>query len=308
MLDAFRENLIADSVWVYPPKRYVLLCGGEVSHISVITPISLRDAFLKGSGFSALKDSEVLQIEEIQEFFEKTSPYTDLVEFEKDIAQICELVLLFSESPGSFAELGSFSVINEISEKLLVVIRNKYSLRPSFISKGLLESLRRKHPESVFTIIDTQVGIKGDQLFEVNCSNLVEVLQKPVESRLSKIDHKRDLDRGKFNHLCKVYVGLLNEFYCLSSDEIILLLTEIGFSIDEEGLERVAFCCVALKWASSTFVGFERIHYALQGDREAAKFEFKKPLADKIRRRAKFREYWKDYDPARIDAVDQELS
>jgi hypothetical protein len=203
MLSAFKEHLIGDSIRVYPPKRYVLLCGGEVSNITAPAPISLRDGFLRGDGAAALKGADVLQIEEIQEYFEKDSPYPDLVDFERDIAQVCELVLLFSEGPGSFAELGSFSSFDEIFEKLLVVIQSKFLTRPSFITKGPVASLKRKFPNSVFTITDEPMGIAGSNLANLDCELLRKTLKGPIETRLKEADSRTTLDVKKYNHLCK---------------------------------------------------------------------------------------------------------
>ncbi len=261
-----------------------------------------------GGGISALKSSDILQIEEIQEFFDKDSPYIDLIEFEKDIAQICELVILFSESPGSFTELGSFSVFREICEKLLLVIQGKFLSRPSFITQGPIANLRREHPNSVFSIIDARIGIKGGLIGTTDCKSLVGTVTGPIERRLTEAGSRTTLDISKYNHLCKAYVGLLREFYSLKDDELMLLLDEIGFSVDKSTLDRVAFCCKALKWATSTTVGFDRVHYAFPTLNEATKFEFRAPLADKIRRRSDFRKYWEKSDPDRVAAVDEKLT
>lgn len=308
MLTEFCDNLIPDSIRVYPPKRYVLLCGGEVSDIHAKVPQSLRDAFLMGGGISALKNSDILQIEEIQGFFDKSSPYVDLIEFEKDIAQICELVILFSESPGSFTELGSFSVFREICDKLLLIIQRRFLSRPSYITQGPIANLQRDHPNSVFSIIDARIGIEKQQVQTANCDSLVETVKIPIERRLAEVGSRTTIDFSKFNHLCKAYVGLLREFYCLKDDEVILLLDEIGFALDQSTLNRVAFCCKALKWASSTTVGFDRVHFAFPTLNEATKFEFRTPLADKIRRRSEFRRYCESADPDRVAAVDEELA
>jgi hypothetical protein len=308
MLTEFCECLIPESIRVYPPKRYVLLCGGEVSNIHAEAPQSLRDAFLMGGGIGALKNSDILQIEEIQEFFDKSSPYIDLIEFEKDIAQICELVILFSESPGSFTELGSFSVFREICDKLLLIIQRRFLSRPSFITQGPIANLQRDHPNSVFSIIDARIGMTRQQIETANCKSLVETVKIPIERRLVEVDSRTTIDLSKFNHLCKTYVGLLREFYSLKDDDLLLLLDDIGFTIDENTLNRVAFCCKALKWASSTTAGFDRVHFAFPSLNEATKFEFRAPLADKIRRRSEFRRYWERADPDRVAAVDEELA
>lgn len=306
MLTTFCNNVNVESVRVYPPKRYVLLCGGEVSSIHEPKPISLRDAFLRGGAITALKNSYLLQIEEIQEFFDKDSPYVDLVKFESDIAQVCELVLLFSESPGSFTELGSFAMLSAISEKLLLVVQSKYLSKSSFITKGPVASLKRAYPNSVFSFADATAGITDGIVSTVNEKTLVAVVTPSIEQRLKQTEDRTTLDTAKFNHLCKLYVGLLRESYCLKDDEIILLFNEFGANIDIEILNRIAFCCSALKWASSVTSGFDRVHFPMLHANEAAKFEFKAPLLDKIRRRSEFRTYWESTDPDRVAAVDQE--
>jgi hypothetical protein len=306
MLTTFCDNVNVESVRVYPPKRYVLLCGGEVSSIYEPKPISLRDAFLRGGAIAALKNSHILQIEEIQEFFDKDSPYVDLVKFESDIAQVCELVLLFSESPGSFTELGSFAMLPAISEKLLLVVQSKYLSKSSFITKGPVASLKRDYPKSVFSFADATAGIADGVVSSVNEKTLVAILAPSIEQRLKQTEDRTTLDISKFNHLCKLYVGFLREAYCLRDDELLLLFHEFGSKIDQEILNRIAFCCSALRWASSVASGFDRVHFPTLDANEAARFEFKAPLSDKTRRRSEFRKFWEMNDPDRVAAVDQE--
>ena len=305
MLTTFCDNVNVKSVRVYPPKRYVLLCGGEVSSILEPKPISLRDAFLKGGAITALRQSSILLIEEIEEFFDKDSPYIDLGKFEGDIAQACELVLLFSESPGSFTELGSFTMLNGVTEKLLLIVQSKYLSKPSFITKGPVASLKRLYPNSVFSFADATVGIRDNILSTVDQELLVKTITNPVEQRLKQTEDRTTFDVQKFNHLCKLYIGLLREAYCLKDDEMLLLLHEFGAIIDKEKLDRIAFCCSAIKWGSSVTSGFDRVHFADLNSNEAAKFEFNAPLIDKTRRRAEFRKFWENDDPDRVAAVDQ---
>lgn len=310
MLDAFSQNLIVESIRVYPPKRFVLLCGGEVGSIVEQHPRSLRDAFLRGGGLDALRNTEILQIEEIQEFFEKDSPYVDLVEFETDIAKVCELVVLFSESPGSFTELGSFSMVRELYEKIIVIIQSQHLSKSNFITKGPIANFKREYDNSVFSIVDGGIGIINGDISKVDCNRLVNNIANPLRNRLIETESKTTFDHKSFNHLCKIYVAVLREFYCLKDDEILLLLWEIGFRtdfLDKPTLDKVAFCCMALKWTKSTTVGFDKIHYAIQANNEAAKFELTPPLSDRLRRRAEFRAHWTKVDPDRIAAVDQEL-
>ncbi|WP_267396777.1 MULTISPECIES: retron St85 family effector protein [unclassified Sphingomonas] len=305
MLTAFHEHVDVSSVRVYPPRRVVLLCGGEVSNAFAKSPRSLRDAFLLGDGISMRSGVEFLQVEEVQEFFDKDSPYKDLVKFETDLAQVCELVILFSESPGSFVELGSFAAVEEISEKLLVIIQSKFLGKSSFISKGPILTLRRDYPNSVFTFADASIGMVNGQFDGVDSAALVAKLVTPFNVRIDEVGSRTTFDKTKFNHICKIYVGILREAYALKDDEICLLFGEFGIDMDEPLLDRVAFCCSALRWASSTRSGFDRVHFAYQNENEATKFTFAGPLKEKLRRRAEFRKFWEDFDMDRVAAVDQ---
>lgn len=60
---------------------------------------------------------------------------TNLAHFEKLIAETVDSILIFPESPGSFAELGFFSAFESISKKTLVAVREEFQDN-SFISLG----------------------------------------------------------------------------------------------------------------------------------------------------------------------------
>lgn len=198
-------------------------------------------------------------------------------------------------------------MVEEIYEKILVIIQNQYLSRSTFISKGPVANFKRLYDKSVFSIVDAIVGIYNNNIANLDINKLISTVSNPISSRLGETLDRTTLDISKFNHLCKIYVALLKEFYSLKDDEIILLLLEIGFEVNEKKLDRVAFCCRALKWSGSTTVGFDRVHYAIGGTNEAARFEFEDAFSDKIRRRMKIRQFWESNDPARVAAVSQEL-
>lgn len=77
--------------------------------------------------------------------------FQDLLEFEEHIAALCACVLIFVESPGSIAELGSFAVMRHLASRLLVVCEQKFEsgADPSFIFLGPVAVLRRRRLESV---------------------------------------------------------------------------------------------------------------------------------------------------------------
>lgn len=277
-----------------------------MSDINTANPVSIRDAFLLGGGESCLPGINFLRVENIREYFDKDSPYADLISFERDIAQLSELVILIPESPGSFAELGSFVMEQGISENLLVVIQSRYLSMKSFIANGPIAAIKKQSGNSVFAIVDAMIGIVGENVSGINCQALVSVLVNPMSVRMKESEQKTTFNAAKFSHMAKLYVGLLREFYALNDVEIMLLLENFGSRVDSEVLNRVAFCCSAIGWSGTVSAGFDRIHFARPGN-EAAKFEFSKEFSDKLRRRTEIRAFWLQDDPTRVAVVDEVL-
>jgi hypothetical protein len=214
MLAEFVDKLSSDSIRVYPPTKRVLLCGGNVSKVNEpdyeTVMKSLRDSCLRSRFSENIKEFpkfEFLQIEEIHEYFNKECPYSDLLEFEKDIAQICELVLLITEGAGSFVELGSFSIINEIKEKLLLVIRRRFVDAQSYIARGPVAALRKSHPNSVAVLTDAIVGIDNENFSQIDPRKFGEFLRSPLDVRIKEAAERTSLDVSKFNHACSSTPG-----------------------------------------------------------------------------------------------------
>jgi hypothetical protein len=55
---------------------------------------------------------------------------------EKRLAELADLVILIAESPGTFAELGAFSIHPSLRKKLLPILDVKFKDDPSFINSG----------------------------------------------------------------------------------------------------------------------------------------------------------------------------
>jgi hypothetical protein len=113
------ERIDASTLRVRAPTPIILLCGGRIDIKP--KPASLREAYTQIYGRPGLKSYSTVTPEEFR-IFAPDGPYKDWLSFEREFAQIVDLVVLFSESSGSVAELGAFSVVEEIASRLLVVI------------------------------------------------------------------------------------------------------------------------------------------------------------------------------------------
>jgi len=181
----------------------VFLCGGEVSD-SGDTFRSCRDIFVDhvASNGYTFKDNIVLA-EKVFTYFEH-SAYDDLFHFEKDLAELSLLTVILSESPGSIAELGSFSALPIIQDKLLVVMHSDDSEKESFIWRGPISHLRHRatqndqgDPIAIYNWqrrTDDPVSMRSEDFADARdlaeyISELLEAAHKTSEFRSSDVGH-----------------------------------------------------------------------------------------------------------------------
>ncbi len=145
------------------------------------------------------------------------------------------MIILFCESEGSLAELGAFAVIDEIAQRLFVVVREKHWEEMSFIKLGPLRLIEHEHGrESIYVIDDEHVGIRGNSASAVKPETLKDQLIEPLTVRLEKPREPTTFDANRSGHVIKLVVGLIQEYGALQITEISALLkslTQLSHSI-----------------------------------------------------------------------------
>ncbi len=68
----------------------------------------------------------------------------NLLELENLLANSVHSIVIILESPGSIAELGAFAAHSKLKDKLIVVVKNKYRRKKSFITQGLIKYITRE--------------------------------------------------------------------------------------------------------------------------------------------------------------------
>ena len=165
----YSQDLDADRIHVQAASDVVFLCGGPYSDISDPTPLSLRDAFIKIVDYEPFKEKILIQAEEITSGYSFFDHYDNILDFETDLAQIVELIILFSESEGSLAELGAFAMIDEIAQRLFVIVRQVHWQSHSFIRLGPLQRIERKYGrEYIYVVDDDDIGMRHDTAEFIN--------------------------------------------------------------------------------------------------------------------------------------------
>jgi hypothetical protein len=137
ILEPLVNALDLSKVRLRPPERFIFFCGGKISDPPA-RPTSLREYLRRR--IKRIGDTKLVYAESATQLF-RDSGYGDLIQFEADIAQISEIVLLIAESSGSLTELGAFSLHEKIAGRLQVFVSDEYYKAESFIRRGPIRRL-----------------------------------------------------------------------------------------------------------------------------------------------------------------------
>jgi hypothetical protein len=131
LLKRVAQAFRSDSVYILRDSNIVFVCGGPIDEPS------MRQRFLK-YGNTELPHLRMFLAESAEKDFSTNEEATlhDVGEFEEIIGEIADCLIIFPESPGSYAELGFFSKNAELSKKILVVNNVDLQGKDSFIRRG----------------------------------------------------------------------------------------------------------------------------------------------------------------------------
>ncbi|WP_419816534.1 retron St85 family effector protein [Glacieibacterium sp.] len=293
-----------EDLHVQAPTEIIFLCGGPYTDVSTPGTASMRDAFLKINSHPALGRREIVLAEDFTTLTTFSAHYGDILEFETDLAQITELILLFCESAGSFAELGSFASTLEIASKLLVIVRDHYWKDNSFIKLGPLMFLLRKHDSSVFVIDDAEVSIIPGIGITVDLDKFKTIIDEPLRKRLTVAREPSTFDNTRAGHVIKLIVGLVQEYGALERSEITEVLSVFGVPADNQRLGAYILCATSVGWIQEQKKGF-RDFIVSTVDQPAIHFvaNAKALTKNRVRRRLLIREHWEKNDPSRFRVI-----
>ncbi len=231
----FKAAVRLQEVRVKRPTQ-IFLCGGDILTSDVLaSPKSARHAFcnyLRKTTAPLLADIVLAEVI-VEDREQDEHGFKDLLELERLVAEIVGVVLLFVESPGSYAELGAFTENPTILRRLVVVIDNSFRENTrSFIYRGPLKRLINQYEQSLR--YETWLSDEGDppvideQLAETMAAGLAQSLpayQKRNGDTALLSAARGDPEPNEGEMMCLI-TGLLDVFLTLGLAEIeeILLL------------------------------------------------------------------------------------
>lgn len=145
-------EMIRDHVFVptYSNKNSIFLCGASVSD--------------KTTGrhkmAEILKDYnryELLYPEDLFDDLMAGQGQHSLLILEKILADSVDAIILFPESPGSFAELGAFASNEHLANKLICLGQKKYEKKKSFINYGPVRNIKDSKTGKIFNIVYSEL-------------------------------------------------------------------------------------------------------------------------------------------------------
>ncbi|MFZ1085479.1 MAG: retron St85 family effector protein [Terracidiphilus sp.] len=233
------HNLAKSFVQNRIPKLF--LCGGETSQNGE-PPNTLRGflvQYLENSK-PGLRSSTILA-EEAATWYLSTKYFDNLVDLEEQIAALSTLILLIVESPGSMTELGAFSFVESLRNKLYVVLEESYQDDHSFIVLGPIEKIKREGEsdrsryytyewfnESNSPNIDADRARKASQ-------QIVEEILEPAFSQISKTEQ---FDSENVGHRMLLVADLVSIGGALLVSEIMELLTGFNVTVNNQIIAR----------------------------------------------------------------------
>jgi hypothetical protein len=249
---------------VRPFDGFVFVCGGKIPSPTETALASIRHFAIEKSSLSGdmLANCRVIVAEQATELLRDGS-FSDLLEFEEHLAALAACVLLFVESPGSIAELGSFAVMQHLRTKVLVVCEQVHATdENSFIVLGPVSSLRNRDKHSVQVFPMYRAGTNGvipDRDLIAECWESIEgalqnFVQRPIRGS--------DFDASSLPHRLVLLVELVSLFGAMRIGELEDCAREFGCKLSQADVDRALNVLVKFGLVASRRWGHEKFYFA----------------------------------------------
>jgi hypothetical protein len=262
-------KIIKDKIFVPRNKKKVtvFLCGADIKN-------NLTARSKMAEIFAGYPRYELLYPEDLFDDLLAGQGQHSLLKLENILADSVDSIVLFPESPGSFAELGAFSNNEKLAPKMVVVSNKKYQANKSFINYGPYRLIKSSRSGKVIHLNYENLSdkIEGQKIYRKINDYITKIKKEhPVEKNVANI-----LEAENFILPCIYLIDNINN----------AMLTElIGFATNQDkklcdiattsSLSRLAFN----RYISKTTAGFEMTSVGSDYVRET----FNRVYLDKVR-------------------------
>jgi hypothetical protein len=261
MRDELFERIDLKASRLKPYEGFIFLCGGPTD-IRSLEPLSIRDAVYRELAKNGAVEKRIRVAEDYKDWSHE-SIYQDLVSFERHLAELSSVIVLILESPGSIAELGLFSVVEEFQKKLLVFIETDHYKTSSFIKLGPIDYLEKVHGNTAecHRWVTNEYGNRFDAKA---AAELQPELAEAVLTRVKKPANEHSFRPASWLDTALLICDFLNLCSALTLREIRRILEQLAHPKPEAELrqylfllEKVGLIAVEPKGDQRFYVGIE---------------------------------------------------
>lgn len=285
-----------------PYYGFIFLCGGPTD-VRSHTPISIRDAIQR----ELVRDRDIenrIRIAEDYKDWAHDSTYSDLVSFERHLAELSSVIVLVLESPGSIAELGLFSIIEEFKKKLLIFVETNHYQSDSFIKLGPIDYLEKIHGNSA----ECHRWLSGNGRLATFDSSLAAELQPEladaVRSRAIKPIPERNFKSDNWLDGALLICDLLSLCSALTLRELRQLLIALGCDRTESDVKQLLFILQRVGLLAMEPKGNQRFYVGID-PREHLQFAYRDEHFDAMRFRSDLLRHYEKEDKKRFRAIQE---
>lgn len=229
IVDPKESSLInlPDRIWVF---------GGALADNADDPAHSLRDCFWRRTLQPAFNSTWCSQLDrpEAHSNWWAFSGYDDLLEFERDACYLANLVILFPESPGSYAELGALSLDEALLSRLFVIVQSRFlnhDQRSSFLNLGPLSRVENTGQRCV---------ISGNTFLELNDDDF-QIIVDEITKHLPNSPNRSPLLASNPTHLLLFIADIIDLLHACKLEDIVKALKWMNIEMDLELLRKYLY-------------------------------------------------------------------
>lgn len=226
-IEAFKSSISPPDSRVSQLPQIVLVFGGS---LGADPYTSSRQLFLNWMLAKSHPISSLIRTPEQFSDWSQYEGYGNLIDFESDAGNLSRVVVLFSEGPGAFAELGAFCMDPVLSERLFVVIEKRHYKDSSFIAHGPIKKIEHQNEDAICVVNSIL-----PQDIEAELPDIADVLTAKMKSapKTQAFDPTRPRDQFL------LVADLVELFGALTKHELMVLLDFMGVEIAPKMFARI---------------------------------------------------------------------
>ncbi|MEQ1802601.1 MAG: retron St85 family effector protein [Gammaproteobacteria bacterium] len=305
--DSFVAAIDLSSARVEHFPGLIFFCGGPIESEAMAG--SLRDYFLRWLGVNdEAMASRVVIAEKINHWM-KDDTYKELFTLEQHVAELASTIVIFLESPGAIAELGAFSALGGVQDKLLVFVREDHYKADSFIRLGPIDFLQGRDQQSVAVYpwrITSDQGI--DRLDEPSVAECVAEMHKNLMGAAGRVSRLFVPSEARDRML--LIADLVGHMVALTKAEIDTYVAQLGITIEAADMKKYLFVLEKLGLIRQVTRGHSRYYVASNEGQTYLRWQYRDGADsyDRLRLNFAVSEFYKAKDQQRSKAVARALA